>query len=50
MKDLEPKQAMVAKKLFEICNKFTSDRLRVEEFLIWFGDMEKQNWNGEVKT
>jgi hypothetical protein len=50
MKELEPKQAMVAKKLFEIYKKFTSDRIRVEEFLIWFGDMEKQNWNGVTKN
>ena len=41
---------MIARKLFEISKKFTSEQLRVEQFLIWFGDMEKQNWNGVTKN
>jgi|TARA_Y100000310_G_scaffold92751_2_gene90368 hypothetical protein len=46
MKELEPKQAMIARKLFELNKEFSSDSVIVDKFLNWFKEMEKQNWNG----
>jgi len=40
------KTALINRKLSDLFQKFESRTLVLSEFMIWFGEMEKQNWNG----
>jgi len=46
--DCSHKQTLINRKLSELFQKFDSHTKISYEFLIWFGEMEKQNWNGKA--
>ena len=45
----ERKKTLVNRKLSELFQRFESRHVVISEFLIWFGEMEKSNWNGQQK-
>ncbi len=48
--DCSHKQTVINRKLSNLFEKFDSRSRIIYEFLMWFGEMEKQNWNGLSKN
>lgn len=46
----EKKKTLINRKLSELFQKLDSRSRIAHEFLIWFGEMERQNWNGLAKN
>lgn len=43
------KKTLINRKLSDLFLKMDSRNRIINEFLIWFGEMEQQNWNGEQR-